>query len=551
MTKQKRLRGVPAAHLRRLFAGNPLRAHRRASFGKERGPGAWGEEDPIAIGDEDAAAPGDEDAAAGGGEELPSAPRGKAGRLRRIEQGEESYGDGSAGEQALRFYLQEMLEGAVESALARSERRLAAPVRLLISLSGFSPVTTILAYRLLRPERLLVISSQQTEASINVIGDYVVGPGKLRQSDFMHRACPPTDPYGIYRVVKDELDTPEQPGSAYAVIDITGGRKVMSATAALAAWQLKLDLCYIESDYDPERRQPVPGSDRLVLLGNPTTLFGDQEMHSALELFASGAFGAARQRYEELCDSLAQPGRARFMRALSDTYEAWCDLDLESLPARIGRAQEAMQNDRHEITRETASLIEGQLEFLVRLADGDRNSLLVCFYVLGQHYSEVGRHDFAALLFYRTIEGCLARRLERRAPGFSCDEPDYALLTHDVEGLRARYREIVAGLNKGSVTELPVSIGLFSAAVLLAALDDEILDPAELVDKKALSHLDHVTSVRNKSVLAHGYSPIGAGECSMMEAKSRQLLVAYWALEFNDQDVGPLCQGLRFIQTDR
>ena len=35
--------------------------------------------------------------------------------------------------------------------------------------------------------------------------------------------------------------------------------------------------------------------------------------------------------------------------------------------------------------------------------------------MLGEHYRELGRHDFAALLYYRTIEGCLARRLEGRA----------------------------------------------------------------------------------------------------------------------------------------
>lgn len=476
----------------------------------------------------------------------------KAARLQRIELGEETYGEGSAGEQALRFYLDKMLDEVVEAALARSDRRPDTPVGLLISLSGFSPQTTILTYRLLRPERLLVISSEQTQASINVIADYVVGPGGLRQSDFMHQSCTPTDAYGIYRVVKEELDrrhdlSTEKP---YTIIDITGGRKVMSAAAALAAWQLKLDLCYIESDYDPERRQPMPGSDRLLVLGNPTALFGEQEMDAALQLFASGAFGAARQRYDELCNSLAETGRPRFMRALADVYEAWCDLDLESLPARIDTAEAAILSDRHELTPRTVSLVEGQLEFLRRLAGNDRDSMLVCFYVLGEHYQRVGRHDFAALLFYRTIEGCLSRRLEQLASGFSCDLPDYTLLADDVDRLRERYQQILAGLNKDSVLELPSAIGLMSAAVLLTALDDGMIAAAHLADKRALSHLDKVTWTRNKSVLAHGFNPIHADECHVLESKSRIVLRAYGEMPGASWDLDALCESLRFIQTD-
>lgn len=483
---------------------------------------------------------------------MPSPFERKADRLLSIDRGEDTYGQGSAGEQAVHFYLDEMLDEAVERASARSDRLPRAPVGLLISLSGFSPVTTILACRLLSPERLLVISSEQTEASINVIADYLVGPGGLRHSDFMHMRCTPTDPRGIYRAVKDELSRSQHlDAEPYTIIDITGGRKVMSAAAALAAWQLKLDLCYVESEYDPERRQPLPGSDRLLLLDNPTALFGEQEMDAALQLFASGAFGVARQRYDELSNSVAEPGRARFMRALADLYEAWCDLELAGLSARIEMAETTMVNERHELTVETMRRIEHQLEFLRRLAEGDRNSLLVCFYVLGQHYQEIGRHDFAALLFYRTIEGCLVSRLERRPTGFSCDRPDYALLTDDVDQLLNRFRDTLAGLGKNPGPKLPAKVGLMSAAVLLTALDDALITDAQLAGTRALTHLEKVTWTRNKSLLAHGYEPIDADECRMLEAKATYLLRAYWNLQVADQDVGDLCRRLRFVQTDR
>jgi len=199
------------------------------------------------------------------------------------------------------------------------------------------------------------------------------------------------------------------------------------AAPALAAWQLKLDLCYVEADYDPELRRPVPGSDRLLLLGNPTELFGEQAMDAALRTFASGAFDAARQQYDDLCDTIAEPGRARFMRALSGLYRAWCDLDLTELPASAEAVQATLAQVRHQVTADTERRVAVQLDFLRRLGKGDQERLLVCFLVLGEHYREIGRHDFAALLFYRTIEGCLAGQLQQRAEGLSCVRPDYRL----------------------------------------------------------------------------------------------------------------------------
>jgi CRISPR-associated protein (TIGR02710 family) len=478
----------------------------------------------------------------------------KAARLRQIELGQEEYGTGDRKAQAMRFYLDELLDEVVERARRRIVRSPRAPVRLLISLSGFSPATTIIAFRLLRPQRLVVISSNDAQDSVDVIGRLLVGSGELRFQDFTHHRVPPTNPLEIYRHVQRELDALVDPAGEqpYAIIDITGGRKVMSAAAALAAWQLDLDLCYINSDYDPARFQPVPGSDRLLLLDNPTTLFGEQQMAAALQTFASGAFEAARVRYDELCESIAEPGRARFMRALSELYRAWCDLDLDALPESVQVVETALQHVRREIAQETVRRLDVQLGFLRQLAKGDHDTLLICFFVLGEHYRAIGRHDFAALLFYRAIEGCLSRRLERLAAGFSCDRPDYTLLTADVAGLRAGYTDIQRSLGrKDADGALPPTIGLMSAAVLLAALDDPFLHEAKLVGAKALAHLNTLATARNRSVLAHGFNTVGPDQTRTLEAKARTVLRAYGSLANPNEDIGTLCEDLKFIRTDR
>lgn len=117
----------------------------------------------------------------------------RVARMRRIGLGAEPYGRGDRPhEQAIEFYLDELLEECVERA-ARSCPHRPNQVDLLISLCGFSPTTTILAYELLRPRRPVVITSEDADESINVIGTRVVGPGRLQHKDFSPRVCPPTE----------------------------------------------------------------------------------------------------------------------------------------------------------------------------------------------------------------------------------------------------------------------------------------------------------------------------------------------------------------------
>ncbi|WP_459803801.1 hypothetical protein [Herbidospora sp. RD11066] len=382
-----------------------------------------------------------------------------------------------------------------------------------------------------------------------MIKAHLHGRRGLKYADVLHRMCNPTDPREIYRIVKEEL---HQIGDAspYAVIDITGGRKVMTAAAALAAWQLRLDIGYVDSDFDPELRRVVPGSDRLLLLDNPISIFGDQEMQATLELFRTGAFAEAARRYGELATTLHEPARARFMKTLAELYRAWCDLDLEHLPGHMAAVRDLLDHERSLLAPDTVRRIEEQLGFLDRLHAGDPMAFVLCFYVLGLHYLEIGRLDFAVLFFYRVIEGCLAGRLESRAEGFHCDKPDYSLLTGDADALIAECQTIWGGLGRAdSPVTLPPKVALMWAAVLLTALGDPLITKAGLAGTKALSHLDRVVGARNRSVLAHGHKRVTEDQMRELQAKAKLVLRAY--LKGQERDADALCARLTFLRTDR
>lgn len=473
----------------------------------------------------------------------------KTQQMRRIFRGEEPYGAGTPSEQATRFRFERMMPEIVERALANSGQVVRPKVDLLVSLAGFSPATTILAYELLQPVRVLAVYSEEATEGIDAIHQHLVLSGRLRASDFNYEPCNPTDPMGIYEIVKRRVVGRRNNGERRsAIIDITGGKKVMSATAALAAWQLDLPLCYVDSVYDAELRQPVPGTERLLILPNPTAIFGDNEMQAALAMFRNGAYEAARERFGALSESISEPGRARFLRDLSDLYRSWCDLDLPGLPARVERVRAGLADPQSKLRSATASRLSEQLTFLDELAaDATPSSFLLNFYLLGLHYADLHRLDFAALLYYRTIEGCFQERLQRLFPGFRCDSADYTLLPVPEADLRDSCAELRQAIHL-SGEPLPNRLGFIDSAVLLSALDDPMLRKLGIGDRRALGHLNAVTEARNRSVLAHGLASVTPKQCNELHSLAQRGLRALWALHDPDEEIDARCERLRFLR---
>ena len=468
-------------------------------------------------------------------------------RLRRIFRGEERYGDGPAAEQARRYRLTELLPVTVAQARRNSAKVPREPVDLLVSLSGFSPETTILAYELLRPERLMIIGSDATRASVDVIHDAL----RLPLSRLDVRYCDPTDPLRIYQFVQEAAQSApsrSDGGRTRVIIDITGGKKVMSASAALAAAQLDLPLCYIDGVFDPELRQSEPGTERLVILPNPTALFGDRELDVALVAFRHGAYAAAHARFAEVADAAYEPARARFLRDLADVYQAWCDLDFPGLPERVRAMRARLADASYRPSTALVQRLREQLTFLDTLAaQPDGPPLVLNFYLLGEHYRRLGRHDFAALLYYRTVESSLAGRLTSIASGFSPAGPDYALLPADPAELGARYRAAATAVHGREVSGLPARVGLMDSALLLYLLDDPVAARLGLANEKALRHLSGLTESRNRSVLAHGTRTVTAELSRVLGNLALRSLRACWELEYDGAAVDERIATLQFV----
>jgi CRISPR-associated protein (TIGR02710 family) len=471
----------------------------------------------------------------------------KLRQLQRISDGVETYGGGKRYEQGTRYYLEHLVHECARRARTASPW-LPGEVDLLISMTGHSPRLTILAYEILHPKRLVIVPSEQAEDALNTIHDHVLEDGRLRPADIPTRVCVPTDPLSIYQIVKEELDIHGRRNGSTAgevFIDITAGRKVMAATAAMAAWQLDVKLCYIDGDYIDGRA--VPGSDRLLLLDNPS--FGESAMVAAEHAFSSGAFEAAGSRFEELAKRLARPVRARFMAALSGLYGAWCDFDLVKLPAAIARVEKNLDPMRRYLSNDTLAALYTQLEYLRKLCAGNESALLLCFSVVSDHYRWVGRHDFAALYSYRTIEGCFAARLRARHQGFARRPFDYDDVGVSKPELREAYRHIVDEVReRATQASLPREPGVFSSAALLAALGDPLAELTGLSRPAEIRVLWELTDARNQSVLAHGKEPVSAEVSQRLHEHAMAVLKAFWALHHSAEDLDHLRRTLAFVR---
>jgi CRISPR-associated protein (Cas_Cas02710) len=169
--------------------------------------------------------------------------------------------------------------------------------------------------------------------------------------------------------------------------------------------------------------------------------------------------------------------------------------------------------------------------------------------VLGQHYQGLRRLDFAALLYYRTAEGCFSERLKLGYGGFDCSRPDYGRLPVPEDQVLATFNLIRTKLGRSAAARLPQKIGLVDAAIILHALDDGMLHRLKITNDRGLSHLVQLTEGRNMSLLAHGQQRVAVDQCEQLEGEARQMLRALWELHGPPgENIHEVCEGLRFLR---
>lgn len=166
-------------------------------------------------------------------------------------------------EEARKFYYAQLFQTVIERFQENNKGVITGvPVDLLISILGFSPEPVVLGAKLLNPQVHIIINDagvSQNEDNARVIGQYL---------NNVLRVEPQNETFGcIYDTLKELLAIHP---AKHCAINITGGKKSMSASAGIFARDFNCDLIYIDyKKYDTDTRRPEPGSEFLNLVYSP------------------------------------------------------------------------------------------------------------------------------------------------------------------------------------------------------------------------------------------------------------------------------------------
>ena len=162
------------------------------------------------------------------------------------------------------FYFQHILPVVVKHHQQRVPT--AASCELLVSLMGLSPETTVLATALVRPQQLVIVASKNAERYCEQCIAFLTEHTLIAREMISVRMVDPTNHDALFVTLCDALAST----SGRRLVDLTGGKKIMSAVAGYAAWSLGLPVCYLESRaYNEQMRRPEPGSEEIFILEPP------------------------------------------------------------------------------------------------------------------------------------------------------------------------------------------------------------------------------------------------------------------------------------------
>ena len=163
------------------------------------------------------------------------------------------------------FYYNTLFRDVVEEFCDRNSQP-GIKCNVLFSILGYSPEPIILTQRALNPEVHIIFTTdiKDPEAS-KKIKSYL---GLYLTSEFKIIEIEKESFNGIYTCLKDQMVL--HPSQNY-VIDITGGKKSMVATAAIFGRDYNCNVVYVDYDkYLSQIRKPLPGSERLNYVYTPS-----------------------------------------------------------------------------------------------------------------------------------------------------------------------------------------------------------------------------------------------------------------------------------------
>lgn len=385
--------------------------------------------------------------------------------------------------------------------------------KALVSVLGLSwqPVALMTAW--CRPERLLLLGTEES-LRLKVDGEGVLEViarvGGIDRGVIETRRVSDPGEADIYRAVRDFLRG-ARPREVF--IDPTGGKKSMSAAAALAGFLAGAPLVYVDyAQYHGPNRIPVAGTEFPRLLANPLEVLGDLELRDVFAAFHRSDYDEAGRLAKRMAERLYEPREAETIGTLAAGYAAWDRFDFARARDKLLAAQRALEAfsgpGRWEWAADVQPVLSGNLralDALARMPAAPRSieeglPLVLWYLAAAQRMLEADKTSLAALLLYAATERYLGLCL-RVEWGLDEDNPDYSRIADKLnwEKFHEAGKKLVGESYRRRELAGPLTFTL--SAQLVAALAPQRLP------FRYLGPLHGLAVTRNHCEFEHGFLP--------------------------------------------
>ncbi|MFQ6128662.1 MAG: TIGR02710 family CRISPR-associated CARF protein [Thermoplasmata archaeon] len=402
----------------------------------------------------------------------------------------------------------------------------------LIVLVGFSEEPLIRSIGCVNANRTVFIYTKETETKL----DRIVNESGLGVAEIDKELVGGDSPDDVYDIIEKYSRRFEK-----VAVDITGGKKAMAGGAAIAAAFLGLDILYNDyTEYDAERRIPIPSKEYLALLRNPFETTQDLASKLAAEAFRRYDFATATILYGKAKERTRDPARKVVFEALcyaSKAYHEWETFQLSNALGSLKKALSTLEGMDVEFDVDMERLRK-HVEILKELSEVDSRSyypdvlkddcvvkhLAFTFLASAERKAEIERYEDAILRLYRCCELLAQHRLA--LIGINTNGVDASAFTKkEIEEYRhisAEIRNVHGGDTTPEKQDLPDRSGLVASYVMLLTKRDGLVH-----DKKDVVNLDKHAQARNLSYVEHGINVVKKGHYENMHRMTRNLMAKF------------------------
>lgn len=385
---------------------------------------------------------------------------------------------------------------------------------LLICTVGGSPRPIVESVKRCRPQKVIFIPSNETKASVGesiipLLAQECVDIDQGRIRIIVVRdgqdlgACVDK----MRRSLIDEMHDWMQRGDGYrVVVDFTGGTKCMTAALALVALRWPSMISYVGGK---ERTKGgvgvvVDGKEQVIHCQNPAEAMGLKVVEEAVTLFNMNAYAAAAAHLCVARDRVERPVNKESMAvfaALAEGYDAWDRFDHKTARNQLKNCRKRANNFPSLFTETCAESITRTIERHIQLletleaTDEPGSEWVYDLLANAKRRAEEGRYDDAVARIYRAAEALAQIRLKELGFPSTARVP----LNKLPPTLQDKWKDEAIDGN--------VKLSLQSDYMLLEELGDDLAAKFTRLGWNEKEHSPLV--VRNQSILAHGFHPVG------------------------------------------